>query len=379
MPPVKVLLTVNAAWNIWNFRRPLVDALLADGHTVIVLAPWDDTVPKIEALGCEFHHLEMSVKGLNPLEEPKTLVRLRRHFRRLKPDVVLSFTIKNNIFGAIAAKSVGIPFIANVTGLGTAFLSGGLLERVAVALYKTAFRNLPVVFFQNNDDRELFLDRGLVADSQARSLPGSGIDLERFAASDYPFQSEAPQFLMIARLLRDKGVLEYVGAARRVKARNPGVRFQLLGATGSENRTAIDRETVRGWEQEGIIEYLGTVEDVRPLIKAAQCIVLPSYREGAPRTLIEAAAMARPLIATDVAGCRAVVDNKHTGFLCDVRSEESLAAACETFIALSLEERAALGRAGRLKMEHEYGQSIVIDAYRTALRDLVPTKVNPAA
>lgn len=367
---MKILMTVNAAWNIWNFRRPLVEALIADGHEVVILAPVDDTVPDLEALGCSFRHLEMNLKGLNALQEPKTLLRLRRHFRDLKPDVILSFTIKNNIFGAMAAKSAGIPFIPNVTGLGTAFLSGGVLERVAVALYKTALRKLPAVFFQNEDDRQLFVDRGLVTDTQARTLPGSGIDLARFTAAPYPTTEGGPNFLMIARLLRDKGVLEYVDAARRVRARHGSARFQLLGATGAENRTAIDRETVEGWEREGVIEYLGSVTDVRPMIETAHCIVLPSYREGAPRTLIEAAAMARPLIATDVPGCRAVVDDGQTGFLCAVRSGESLAAACEAFIARSPDERAALGREGRLKMEREYDHTIVVDAYRAVLGDL---------
>lgn len=366
---MKVLVSVNAAWNIWNFRRPLVEALLADGHKVTILAPKDDAVPKLEALGCSVRHLEMNVKGINPLQDSKLLLRLRQHFRDLQPDVILSFTIKNNIFGAIAAKSAKILFVPNVTGLGTAFLSGGVMERVAVTLYKTAFRKLPVVFFQNEDDRTLFLERGLVTESQARCLPGSGIDLDRFAVAAYPPEDGAPVFLMIARLLRDKGVLEYVDAARRVKARHARTRFQLLGATDALNRSAIDRETVQGWEQEGAIEYLGTVEDVRPMIEAAQCVVLPSYREGAPRTLIEAAAMARPLIATDVPGCRAVVEHGKTGFLCEVRSGESLAAACEALIALPLEERAALGRAGRVKMEREYGQSIVVEAYRSVLRD----------
>lgn len=364
---MRVILTVNAAWNIWNFRRPLVEALLADGHEVIILAPQDEAVPKIAALGCEVRHLEMDVKGLNPLQDLKLTWRLRRHFRQIKPDVVLSFTIKNNIFGAVAAKSLGIPFIPNVTGLGTAFLSGGALERIAVALYRGAYRKLPVVFFQNEDDQQLFLERGLVTQAQARQLPGSGIDLERFAAAPYPEAGEAPVFLMIARLLRDKGVLEYVEAARQIRAKHPEARFQLLGATDAENRTAIGRDTVNAWVEEGIIEYLGTSDDVRPVIEAAHSVVLPSYREGAPRTLIEAASMARPLIATDVPGCRAVVDHEQTGFLCEVRSAESLAAACEAFLALSHEARAQMGRAARSKMAAEFDQRIVVDAYRNAL------------
>jgi glycosyltransferase involved in cell wall biosynthesis len=182
-----------------------------------------------------------------------------------------------------------------------------------------------------------------------------------------PSSKEPPVFLMIARLLRDKGVLEFVEAARRVKVRHPQARFQLLGAAGSENRSAIDRPTVDVWVAQGVVEYLGTTTDVRPAIAAASCVVLPSYREGAPRTLIEAAAMARPLIATDVPGCRAVVDRDVSGFLCDLRSAESLALAMERFLSLSPEAQQAMGAAGRAKMEREFDQTLVVAAYRAAL------------
>lgn len=202
---------------------------------------------------------------------------------------------------------------------------------------------------------------------QARLLPGSGIDLERFAPAAMPAPEEPPAFLMIARLLRDKGVVEFVDAARRVKARHPQARFQLLGAVGSENRSAIGRETLDAWVAEGVVEYLGTTNDVRPAIAAASCVVLPSYREGAPRTLIEAAAMARPLIATDVPGCRAVVDRDVSGYFCDVKSAESLANAMERFLALSPEAQRVMGAAGRAKMEREFDQCLVVDAYREAL------------
>lgn len=371
---MNILLSVNAAWNIWNFRRPLVEALLADGHALTILAPKDDSVPKLEAMGCSVCHLDMDVKGLNPIQDVSLILRFRKLFREVRPDAILSFTIKNNVFGAIAAKSLQIPFIPNVTGLGTAFLSGSVLERVATVLYKAAFRRLPVVFFQNEDDRRLFLDRNLITEAQARCLPGSGIDLDRFAAASFPSDTHAPVFLMIARLLRDKGVLEFVGAARLVKERYAEARFQLLGATSAENRSAIDRDTVDGWVREGAIEYLGVTDDVRASIKRAQCVVLPSYREGAPRTLIEAAAMARPIIASDVPGCRSVVDDGKSGFLCEVRSAESLAGACEDFIALTSQARTDMGLAGRIKMEREFGHDIVVNSYRTALQDVSPKK-----
>jgi glycosyltransferase involved in cell wall biosynthesis len=365
-----ILMTVNSAWNIWHFRRPVVQALLADGHRITVLAPADDSVGDLERLGCKFLPLEMSVKGLNPLAELKLLQRMTRTFRAERPDIVLSYTIKNNIFGAMAARASGVPFLPNVTGLGTAFLSGGPMQTVAEGLYRQAFGRLPVIFFQNEDDRDLFLARRLVRRDQARLLPGDGINLTRFAAAAMPSPDEPPVFLMIARLLRDKGVIEFVEAARQIKAHRPDIRFQLLGAVGAENRTAIDATTVRRWVDDGIVEYPGTTPDVRPHIAAATCVVLPSYREGAPRTLIEAAAMARPLIATDVPGCRAVIDREVSGFFCEARSADSLAVAIQRFLELPHEARHAMGSAGRAKMEREFDEAIVVAAYRDAIAAL---------
>ena len=310
-------------------------------------------------------------EGIEPDRGPELQRRFKRIFREERPDVILSYTIKNNVFGAHAARVANVPFLPNVTGLGTAFLSGKLLQTVTEQLYRSAFGSLPVVFFQNEDDRDLFLDRKLVCADQARLLPGSGIDLARFAPAEMPLAAEPPVFLMIARLLRDKGVMEFVDAARMIKARHPEARFQLLGAAGSENRSAIDAPTVQSWVDEGVVEHLGTLDDVRPAIAAASCVVLPSFREGAPRTLIEAAAMARPLIATDVPGCRAVVDHEVSGFLCKARNAASLAAAIDRFLVLSADAQKAMGTAGRAKMARDYDQSIVVDAYRDAIAKLV--------
>ena len=364
---VHLLITANAAWNVWNFRRSLVAGLQSDGHSITVLSPPDDSVADLVRLGCRFLPLEMRVKGVNPLEDFKLLRRFKDCCRTEGPDAVLSYTIKNNIFGAMAADAVGVPFLPNVTGLGTAFLSGGLMRSVAERLYRRAFGPRQIIFFQNEDDQALFVQRRLAQARQSRLLPGSGIDLERFAATPLPPADQPPVFLMIARLLRDKGVVEFVEAARQIKVRRPEVRFQLLGAVGAENRSAIDAATLQGWVDGGDVEYLGTTSDVRPAIAAATCVVLPSYREGAPRTLIEAAAMARPLIATDVPGCRAVVDAGVTGFLCDVRNSDSLAAAFGAFAALPHESRAAMGLRGRAKMEREFDEALILQAYRQAI------------
>jgi glycosyltransferase involved in cell wall biosynthesis len=261
---------------------------------------------------------------------------------------------------------VGIPFVPNVSGLGTAFLSGGALQFVAQTLYRHAFRTLETVFFQNSEDRDLFILRRLVRPAQAQLLPGSGIDLAHFSAD--PMPQGPPVFLMIARLLRDKGVIEFAQAAKIVRESHPEATFCLLGALDAENRSAIPETLLREWEAEGILRYLGTAADVRPHIAASHCVVLPSYREGAPRTLIEAAAMARPVIATDVPGCRAVVDNGTTGLLCAARSGDSLAEACLQFLALPAAAQTAMGQAGRTRMEREYDEALVVQAYLSAIQ-----------
>ncbi|WP_306120783.1 MULTISPECIES: glycosyltransferase family 4 protein [unclassified Roseitalea] len=362
-----VLLTVNAAWNAYNFRRALIADLIADGHQVTVLAPFDDTAERLGAMGCDVVPLTMDLKGVAPHRDLALMRRYVDHFRRLRPDAILSYTIKNNVYGGLAARRLTIPALPNVTGLGTAFLSGPALRRIAETLHRTAFYRAPTVFFQNGDDRDLFVERRLVREDQVRLVPGSGIDLDHFAPPERQEASTALTFLLIGRLLRDKGVVEFVEAARRVRTSHPEARFQILGQLGAENRSAIDPETVQAWQEEGVIEHLGATDDVRPFIADADCVVLPSYREGTPRTLLEASAMARPVIATDVPGCRQVVDDRATGLLCRVRDADDLAEKMLAMIALGPDRRRAMGQAGRVRMEREFDQRIVVEAYRDAL------------
>ncbi len=367
-----ILITVNAAWNIWNFRRGLVHALIADGHRITLLAPADEAVPKLKDIGVRFIHLDMNVKGLNPIDDIALLYNFNRIFQMERPDLILGYTIKNNIFGSVSAQYCKIPFIPTVTGLGTAFLSNGALQAMVKGLYRWSFRHLSVVFFQNPEDRDMFVSLGLVECGKAHVLGGSGIDLAEFAITELPERSDVLTFLFIGRLLRDKGVMELVDAARLIKAKFPATRIQLLGPADSSNRSAISAETIQKWVNEGLVEYLGSTNDVRPYIATAHCVVLPSYREGAPRTLIEAAAMARPVIATDVPGCRSVVENGSTGFLCEARNCLSLASCMEKFMKLLPEQMAKMGKAGRKKMEREYDEVIIVRAYRDAIAALQP-------
>jgi glycosyltransferase involved in cell wall biosynthesis len=368
---LRILLTANTAWNLAHFRAGLIGALQADGHEISALAPEDEGASRLDALGVPRHAIRIDSKGTSPVRDARLVADFRASFRRQAPDVVLSYTIKNNVYGGLAARSAGVAFLPNVSGLGTAFLGGGLIERVAVALCRASFRPLPVVIFQNADDRDLFVDRRIVRPGQAVLVPGSGIDLARFGPAPPPPRREAVVFLLIARLLRDKGVVEFVEAARRVRALHPAARFQLLGPSDAENRTAIGRDTVADWQARGDVEYLGTTDDVRPHIAAADCVVLPSYREGTPRTLLEAAAMARPIVATDVPGCREVVEEGVNGLLCRARDAGDLAQALLRMIDAGPERRAAMGAAGRAKVAREFDQARVIEVYRGAIEALV--------
>ena len=365
-----IVLTVNASWNIWNFRKPVVEALLADGHKVTVLAPRDGTTEQLQSVGVSFVHLDMDVDGLSPASSIDLIDTFRSHFHVLQPDIVLSYTVKNNIFGAMAARTLGIPFLPNVTGLGTLFLGSKPLFFIGKLLYRLGMAALPIIFAQNNDDRDFLVSKKLLKAEQLRMLPGSGIDLDGFPASPLPESDDGINFLMISRLIRDKGTMEYCEAARIARQANPKCKFQLLGPMGSANRTAIPESELKPYFEDGSVSYLGATDDVRPYLEAAHCVVLPSYREGAPRSLIEAAAMGRPLITTDVPGCRAVVENGKSGLLCEVRNAQSLAQACLDFAALSPAEQQAMGSAGRALMMREYDVGIVIDRYRTAIAEL---------
>ena len=362
-------ISANSGWNILNFRRPLIAALQAADWTVVVLAPPDAATGKIGSLGVRLIPIRIDSSGSSVLRDARLFLSYRRALRQLRPTAFLGFTVKPNIYGSLAAASLGIRVINNISGLGTAFLRGGPLGWLVRRLYRLALRRSATVFFQNPDDLQLFAADGLVRPEQARLLPGSGIDLHAFqplpgsSAPDRPFR-----FLFVGRLLRDKGLVEYAEAARRLRPRWPQVEFAILGFAGSDNRSAVPIAEVKRWEAETIIVYLGETEDVRPFIAEADCIVLPSYREGLPRTLLEASAMARPMVASDVPGCRELVRDGETGFLCAVRSSQSLAEAMEAMLHLSAEERAAMGRRARAMVEQRFDQKLVTEAYLEALQ-----------
>lgn len=368
-PRRTIVLSANSDWNIANFRGGLIAALRGAGYEPIVIAPQDRNADsRMRAFNVARIAVRIERSGLNPLADLRLLATYRRLLRRLQPAAYLGFTIKPNIYGSLVAASLGIPSIPNVSGLGTAFMQDGALQRIVSLLYRIGFRRAPVVFFQNDEDRRLFVERRIVRSDQTRVLPGSGVDLERFSPAPQP--SGPTTFLLIARLLRDKGVVEFVDAARRLRAELSDARFQLLGPIDEGNRSAIGRAEVDRWVADGVVQYLGTTDDVRPAIAAATAVVLPSYREGLPRSLLEGAAMARPLIAADVPGCRAVVDDGVNGYLCRVRDPSSLADAMRQLAQASMAERQAMGEAARRKVQERYSEELVTRAYLEVLAGL---------
>ena len=373
-PVHKLLITTNTTWNLVNFRSGLIAALVSRGFDVVAVAPDDEYRDRLRELGCRYVPLNMDNQGTHPVKDALLLWRYFVVLRRERPAVILSYTVKPNIYASLAARFTGVTVINNVSGLGTAFLRGGWLGGIVCSLYRVALRRSHRVFFQNEEDRQVFIEKRLVAPARTGLLPGSGIDLVHFSPLAFDGSSlrngAGLVFLMVARLLWDKGVLEFVEAARRVKALFPESRFQLLGFLDVKNQTAVGRSDVEAWVKDGVVEYLGTTDDVRPFLADADCVVLPSYREGTPRSLLEAAAMGRPLLATDVPGCREVVIDGVNGLLCRLRDSEDLAEKIMQMIAMPMSALLQMGQESRRLAEMRFDEQIVIRKYLEAIYEV---------
>ena len=365
----KIVISINTSWNVFNFRIGLIKALMEDGFQVIALAPKDEYSSKLQEFGCQFIPLPMDRNGTRPIQDLILLLRYYLLLRKIKPDAYLGYTIKPNIYGSLASRLLNIPVINNIAGLGTTFINNGPITSIVKRLYKLSLAKSKCIFFQNNDDLELFVKLNLVDRLKTDRVPGSGINLKRYpdaiSTDKFPFN-----FLFIGRILKDKGVIEYVEAAKIVLKTFPNTKFSILGFIDTDNANSISLNQIQQWENEGIIQYLGETDDVRPFIADSSCVVLPSYREGVPRSLLEAAAMSRPIIATNVAGCKDVVENGVNGYLCEPKNSRNLSERMIEMITLPKEKRAALGIAGRRKVENEFNETYVINKYLHALKTL---------
>lgn len=354
-----VLFVAGRAESLLNFRGDLIAAMQAAGCRISAATDGADDamVARLEARDITFHPVAITRTGMNPFTDARTAYALYRLMRAVKPDCVLAYTIKPVIYGMMAAQLAGIRRrFALITGLGFAFTDSGggtkrkMLRGVLTILYRVALRGAAGVIFQNPDDQKFFTDGKIVSPRvPSHRVHGSGVNTEHFAKAPLP---EAPIFLMVGRVLADKGVREYAAAARILKSKYPDARCQLLGALDS-NPSAITKAELDGWVREGIIDYLGTVADVRPALAAASVFVLPSYREGTSRAALEAMAMGRAVISTDAPGCRETVEHGVNGLLVPVRDAKALADAMME-LARDAAKRTAMGTASRALAESLY-------------------------
>lgn len=361
-----IALVVNTAWNIVNFRRNLIHALTERGYTVLAMAPEDEFVSQIESAGARFIALkQLSRKGTNPLQDMRLMAELRQLYKKEKVDIALHYTIKPNIYGTLAANMAGVRSLCTVTGLGYTFLSKGIASKAARQLYKYAFRKTDMVWFQNADDQKLFLKNGWSSPERTGLVPGSGIDTDFFHPRyNSPRKEDRFRFLFIGRLLYDKGIRELLQAFDLLSQSHPEVDLHIIGAYDTGNPSGLSQATFEKYlEKHPQVRYLGTTEDVRSHLATADAVVLPSYREGLPRVLLEGMSMAKPLIATDVPGCRETVIPGKNGFIAPVKEAQGLCLAMQQLIDLPKEEREEMAHNSRQLALDRFDQRIVIQRY----------------
>ncbi|MBK8055109.1 MAG: glycosyltransferase family 4 protein [Saprospiraceae bacterium] len=351
-----IALVANSTWNIYNFRLNLIDKFLAEGMDVVVIAPVDEYLTYKEQYPTVRHYglRMMDRDSTNPIKDIFLLLELVRKYKKIKPDIILHFTNKPNIYGGIAAKIVGIKSIAVVTGLGYAFINKGLVRAMMTWLYRISGGFHQKFIFENIEDRELFAELGIVSGDRAVSVKGCGVDTTWYHPYPNGQVKDKTIFTFIGRLLYDKGIREFVEAARQIKANLQDVAFWVVGELDAENPATIDKDDLIKWVEEDIIYYHGFVKDVRPIIAESDCIVLPSYREGLPRIILEGMSMSKPVITTLSAGCSETVDVGLNGFLVEIRNVEALKEAFIHFMHLSYQQRSAMGMAGRDKAINEF-------------------------
>lgn len=370
-----IAIVANSSWNIYNFRQPLIKQLKLAGYRVLVIAPVDEY---IHYLNDSYFTRHIPLRFLaaqrkNPLWDLLLLWELYRIYRREKPGLVLHFTIKPNIYGSLAARWAGIRSVPTVTGLGYAFLHNGLLSRLARRLYQLAFRGIARAIFHNEDDRRLFIREKLIVEENTMVIPGSGVNTNHFRPLPRP-DTDKVVFLFIGRLLHDKGIREFATAARELRRLAPRAECWVVGQLNPEYPAAVTQQELLQWIEEHHIHYLGSTKDVRPFIKQAHALVLPSYREGLPRAIIEAMAMGKPIITTDTAGCRETVEPGCNGYLTPPRDAMALAEAMVRLYHLSDGQQQAMGEYSREKALGQFDEKIIVWAYLELCGELL---VNP--
>lgn len=352
----KILILVNHDVVIYNFRKELVETLIQQGYEVFVSSPNGERIEALRALGCQVIETTVQRRGKNPFQDLFLLRTYVQLMKKIQPMCVLTYTIKPNIFGAIAASWLKIPCIATITGLGTAVENKSFLQVMTVSMYQFAFRRVAAVFFQNEENQQFFQQKK-IARGKHILLAGSGVNLQEFYYAPLDVAKETVDFLFIGRLMKNKGILEFVEAAKTIRSRFAHARFHVIGLVEDPKILA----KVKAASQ--VIQYHGFVKNVKPFLLQSTCVVLPSYHEGMSNTLLEAAAMGRILIATNVAGCREIVDHTENGFLVEKQNVDDLVKKMEQLLLLSNDEKIQMSQAAREKVTQQFDRTIIVNRY----------------
>lgn len=353
----RVLFLVNHDVVIYNFRLELVERLLADGHQVVISSPYGERIEDLKKLGCEYHEIKLSRHGMNPVKEMLLIGEYKKLIKGVSPDIVFSYTIKPNIYGAIACRAMGVPCVANITGLGTAVENGGAVQTITVMLYKYAFSNIQKVYFQNTENMQFFVDKR-IAIGKHDLLPGSGVNLQRFIPLEYP-SPEKVEFAFISRIMKEKGIDQYLEVAEYIRKKYPDTVFHVCGFCEQAYE-----EKLKQLHDRGVIIYHGMVRDIKGVLQHVHCTIHPTYYpEGLSNVLLESSACARPIITTNRSGCREVIDDGVNGYIVKQQDSHDLIEKLEKFLSLSWEEKKNMGLAGRKKVEMEFDRQIVVEKY----------------
>ena len=351
---MKILILTNFDVGLYQFRKELIEALLQE-HEVCISLPYGELVEPLKEMGCHFIDTPMERRGMNPIRDFGLFRSYWKLMKEIKPDLIITYTIKPNIYGGFAARLLKIPCAVNITGLGTAFQGDGLLRKIVTRMYRLSCRKARVVFFENSENRRIFLEEKIVKEEQTCLLNGAGVNLSHYHVSDYPGGDEI-RFLFVGRVMKEKGVEELFAAMKQLRSQGLRCSLDILGGYEEDYKPLVDRYVAEGW-----LRYHGYQADVRPFIARSHCFVLPSWHEGMANTNLECAASGRPVITSNIHGCLEAVEDGVTGFLCQKKDPEDLCRVMKRFAQLSMEERKAMGLAGRKRMEALFDKKTVVD------------------
>ncbi len=365
-----VVFSSNNSWSVYNFRLNLLSTLRNQGHELYIVAPQSSYLDKLKDLNYKTIPIAIDNSSKSIVSNFKLLFRYFRIYNSLKPDILMHNAVKPNIYGGLICRVLGIPTINNISGLGSLFMSNRFNSFFGKLLYRISQKKVQKVFFQNSADLNQFLEKKIVESSQCELLPGSGVDLNRFRPVEKYKEDEIVRFCFVGRLIGDKGIIEYIEAAKLIKKKYMNVEFYILGELYQENPTAISESKLNEWIESGIVSFLGKSDSVEKELNKFDCIVLPSYREGLSRVLLEASSMAIPSITSNVPGCIDVVEDGVNGFVCKVKDSVDLFLQMERFLKLTDSQRKEMGINGRLKVEKAFDERIVIQKYVEAINQI---------